>query len=178
VDPVIVALAVSLVVVGAIATYLDRPKRRRKRAPTFTSNQKVRAFLDADDRAFYPTLRPIAESEGLTILAKVRPSDMVEPRRVPRRRDPNADVLRQTRLDFVLSGLDDLTPVVRVNLDHRVERADLDRAHDQLIDAICHATELPLVRANIHAGFAEAEVVAQVRTRVRALSRLDPPLAA
>jgi hypothetical protein len=34
VEPVIVALAVSLVVVGAFATYLDGPKRRRKRAPT------------------------------------------------------------------------------------------------------------------------------------------------
>jgi hypothetical protein len=108
----------------------------------------------------------------------VRLSDVVEPQRDSRRRDPNADVLRQTRLDFVLSGLDDLTPVVAVKVDHRVERPDLDRAQDQLIDAICHAAELPLVRANVHAGFAEVEVVAQVRRRVRALSRLVSPLAA
>jgi hypothetical protein len=45
---VIVALSVALVIVGAIATYLDQPKRRRKRAPKAVSYRKVSAFLDAD----------------------------------------------------------------------------------------------------------------------------------
>jgi hypothetical protein len=69
VEPVNVALAVAVVVVGAIATYLDQPKRRQRSAPKAASHQKNGAFVNADDRAFYAALRPVEESEGLAILA-------------------------------------------------------------------------------------------------------------
>jgi hypothetical protein len=173
-----VALAVAVVVIGAIATYLDQPKRRRRSAPKAVSYQKMSAFLDAEDRAFYDALRPGAESEGLTILAKLRLGDVVESRRDTNRREPNVDVLARTCLDFVLSDAGDLTPVIAVKLDRHVERRPRHREQDQLIDAICHAAGLPLVRANVRTGFAEAEVAARVRARLRAPSRLESTLAA
>jgi hypothetical protein len=178
VEPVSVALAVAVVLVGAIATYLDQPKRLRRSAPRPASYQKISPFLDAEDRAFYDALRPLAESEGLTILAKLRLGDVVESRRDTNRREPNGDVLARTCLDFVLSDAGDLTPVIAVKLDRRVERLPRHREQDQLLDAICHAAGLPLVRANVRIGLAEAEVAARVRARLRALCRLESTLAA
>lgn len=136
--------------------------------------RQVEALLSPSERALHSVLRPIAETEGAAILAKVHLGAVVQVRRGAQDYETHVGKIDAHRIDFLLCEMHKLVPLLAVQMDGG-PRAD-DREHDRFLAQTLAAVGLPLLRIPVRASYEPEEISVLVAAQ---LSRgWAPPAAA
>ncbi len=102
-------------------------------------------FFSAAERSFYEVLRRAA-GEQIHVFAKVRLADVVYVARGTGSWQTHFNRIQSKHIDFLLCDRQRMAPLVAIELDDSSHDANARASRDQIVDAVCKAARLPIIR--------------------------------
>jgi hypothetical protein len=144
--------------IGAAALKSLKPSRRKPRpakseerwtppaadAPEFPFLRK-KYFFSAAERSFYEVLRRVV-GEQVDLFAKVRLADVVYVARATGSWQTHFNRIQSKHIDFLLCDRQRIAPLLAIELDDSSHDAEARQSRDQVVDAVCEAAGLPIIR--------------------------------
>jgi hypothetical protein len=152
----ILLVIIVVICVAALNLFTSRSKAPRSRKPeevwsppaadaiTFPFLRK-KYFFSAAERSFYEVLRRAA-GEQIYVFGKVRLADIVYVARGTGSWQTHFSRIQSKHIDFLLCDRQKIAPLVAVELDDSSRDAHTRENRDQLVDAVCEAAGLPIIR--------------------------------
>jgi len=126
--------------------WILRQKRRPQNRPEAAKQaeplpyRRVEALLTPSERALFRVLRPIAESAGADVFAKVRLDDVVQVRKGAKDFEAHRSQIAACGIDFLLCDREKLAPLLALQVEgiarERGARGERERALLQALDAV------------------------------------------
>ena len=97
---------------------------------------------------FYKKLKPIADEMNLTILAKIRLADIVEPQSGQQRRDWNRSFakIKAKHIDFALANPENLMIKLVIELNDSTHSREDRKKRDEFLAAVLEQTNIPFLQ--------------------------------
>jgi hypothetical protein len=144
--------------IGAAALKALKPSRRKPRpakpeerwtppaadAPEFPFLRK-KYFFSAAERSFYEVLQRVV-GEQVHLFAKVRLADVVYVARGTESWQTHFNRIQSKHIDFLLCDRQQIAPLLAIELDDSSHDAEARQSRDQVVDAVCEAAGLPIIR--------------------------------
>jgi hypothetical protein len=152
----ILLVFIAVICIAALNLFKSRAKAPRARrleeawsppaadAATFPFLRK-KYFFSAAERSFYEVLRRAA-GEQIYVFAKVRLADIVHVARGTGSWQTHFNRIQSKHIDFLLCDRQKIAPLLAVELDDSSHDAHARKSRDQLVDAVCEAAGLPMIR--------------------------------
>ena len=102
-------------------------------------------FFSAAERSFYEVLWRAA-GDQIHVFAKVRLADVVYVARGTGSWQTHFNRIQSKHIDFLLCDRQKIAPLVAIELDDSSHDANARESRDQVVDAVCEAAGLPIIR--------------------------------
>jgi hypothetical protein len=151
--------------IGAAVLKALKPSRRKPRpakpeerwtppaadAPEFPFLRK-KYFFSATERSFYEVLRRVV-GEQVHLFAKVRLADVVYVARGTGSWQTHFNRIQSKHIDFLLCDRQQIAPLLAIELDDSSHDAEARQSRDEVVDAVCEAAGLPIIRISAQRAY-------------------------
>lgn len=131
---------------------VEKPEPKEEPIPYVRKN-----LLTKNEWYFYKNLKPIADKLGVTVLAKVRVADLVEPETGMNKSQWQTafNKINKKHIDFMLCNPDNLYPLLLIELDDNSHAQTKQVERDHFIEALYQKTGYELLRVKGEANLEE-----------------------
>ncbi len=118
-------------------------------------------LLTKNEWSFHKRLKPIADSMGYTILAKIRLADLIKVKTGLSKKDYNKYFakIRAKHIDFMLCNPDNLAPILLIELDDPSHKREDRIQRDKFVDNALHAAGYKILHT-----FGGSELETEIKT--------------
>ncbi len=120
-------------------------------APEFPFLRK-KYFFSAAERSFYEVLRRVV-GEQVHLFAKVRLADVVYVAKGTGSWQTHFNRIQSKHIDFLLCDRQQIAPLLAIELDDSSHDAEARQSRDQVVDAVCEAARLPIIRISAQRAY-------------------------
>lgn len=154
---VLIIISVLVLVAGVrLVEELTKSRRENREISSFEKyqyNKKI-YFFTKNELFFYRKLLPIANSLELTVFAKTRLADIVEPQKGADRNASFAKI-KSKHVDFLLCATPQLKPALIIELDDSSHRREDRVVRDKFVDHVINSANLKILHVYDAAGLEE-----------------------
>lgn len=118
-----------------------------KEEPLFNPTYKRKFLLTKNELYFYKELKKVADQLNLSVLAKVRMADLVEPKSSGKAYYSEFAKIKAKHVDFALCTPDNLYIVLLIELDDNSHNSSNTVERDAFVETVYKATGYKLYRA-------------------------------
>lgn len=159
-------LAFGIALLMAAVAVLANAKSTSPSEPSYPYEKKSTLFTPAE-RSFLGVLDQLLGSE-YRVMGKVRVADLIQVKSLDDKKAQKAAFNRISakHFDFVLCNKNDLSPIAVIELDDKSHTAKKRRERDELIEGVCRAAALLLLRLPARRAYTRSDVERLVLSRL------------
>lgn len=155
----ILTIAIVLLLVGIARlieekTKAQRDSERDKKNEAYQYSKRY-YFFTKNELYFYRALLPIATQMNLTVFAKPRLADIIEPKKGAGNRDACFTRIKSKHIDFLLCEQLQIKPVLAIELDDSSHDVPKRIERDKFVDHAMKSAGLPILHVRSSTNLAE-----------------------